>query len=190
MRHRVVDKKLNRDSNHRKALLKNLAIALVERGEITTTQTKAKVLKRLADKLISKAQKATLADRRQLHRFFGKRDVVNTLVERVAPSMSDRVSGFTRIATIGSRRGDNTTIATISLVVKPTVTGLKATKSAEAGTSAPAKKAQKAAKPAAKTANKAADKKAAEAQKATKKTTATKAAPKKTAKTTTKTKAK
>jgi len=126
MRHRIADKKFNRDSNARKALLKALAIALFEQGKITTTQAKAKVLKRLADKLISRAQKGQMADRRILHRFFGKRDVVNTLVDRIAPSMMDRTSGFTRIAVEGSRRGDNTTVASISLIVTPMIKGLKA----------------------------------------------------------------
>ncbi|GEM_PF-47851 len=123
MRHRVADKKFNRDSNQRKALLMGLLRNLTERGEITTTQAKAKVLKRLADKLVHKAQDDTLATRRGLHRVFGKRDVVSTLVDRVAPAMSDRTSGFTRITPVGNRRGDNTPMVKISFVKQAEVTG-------------------------------------------------------------------
>lgn len=123
MRHRIAHKHFNRDSNHRKALLKNLVRGLVLEGEVTTTVTKAKELKRLADKLFHKAQTDTISTRRNLHRFFGRRDAVNTLVERIAPAMSDRVSGFTRIVPAGLRRGDNAALATVSLVNKPATVG-------------------------------------------------------------------
>ncbi len=119
MRHRIAHKHFNRDSNHRKALLKNLVRALVVEGEVTTTVTKAKEVKRLSDRIIHKAQTDTVAMRRVLHRFFGRRDAVNTLVERIAPAMSDRKSGFTSIKKAGLRRGDNAALATVSLVVKP-----------------------------------------------------------------------
>jgi large subunit ribosomal protein L17 len=107
MRHRVTSKQFNRDTNHRKALLKNLVRSLIEEGLIVTTEAKAKETKRVADRIIHKAQTDSIATRRGLHRFFGQRDVVNTLVDRVAPAMKDRVSGFTTIAPMGNRRGDN-----------------------------------------------------------------------------------
>lgn len=130
MRHLIAHSHFNRDSNHRKALLKNLVRSLVVDGTVVTTTAKAKELKRLADKIIHQAQTDSLTSRRTLHRFFGRRDVVNTLVERVAPSMSDRPSGYTRISTVGSRRGDNAQLSKISLVVQPETLGLKAPKTA------------------------------------------------------------
>jgi large subunit ribosomal protein L17 len=91
---------------------------LIERGEIKTSESRAKEVKRLADKLITKAQKGDLASRRQLHKFFGKRDVVNTLVDKVVPALGDRKTGFTSIKSIGKRRGDNTEIFKLSLLVE------------------------------------------------------------------------
>jgi large subunit ribosomal protein L17 len=119
MRHRVKTKHFNRDSNHRKHLLRNLVRELILHGAIDTTKPKAKVVKGLADKLIYRAQTDTVANRRLLHRFFGKRDVVNTLVDKIAPAMKDRVSGFTTLKSVGIRRGDNTGIFKLELMVKP-----------------------------------------------------------------------
>lgn len=118
MRHRKKTKTLGRDTKSRKALFRNLVRALVEHGYVETTEAKAKEIKRIADKLIGKAQNDTLATRRQLHSFFGKRDIVNTLVDRVAPAMKDRKSGFSTIERIGNRRGDNTELVKLSLVEK------------------------------------------------------------------------
>lgn len=129
MRHRIRDKKFNRDANNRKALLRNLVRSLVENGEVTTTEIKAKELRRLSDRLIHKAQTNTIATRQLIHRFFGKRDVVNTLVDRIAPLMTDRVSGFTTLTKMGKRKGDNSSIVKVTLVHKPADMGsLKAPK--------------------------------------------------------------
>jgi large subunit ribosomal protein L17 len=119
MRHRIATKRLNRDTNHRKALLKNLVRSLVETGSIVTTEAKAKETRRIADRLIHKAQTDTVAVRQLLHRTFGRRDVVNTLVDRVAPAMKDRVSGFTTLKLEGTRRGDNSDLYRLSLVTMP-----------------------------------------------------------------------
>lgn len=100
-------------------LLRNLVRSLIEVGEITTTEAKAKETKRLADKLIGKARVDSTANRRVLHNFFGKRDVVNTLVDRVAPVFKERISGFTTLKTSGVRRGDNTKLMTLALLEKP-----------------------------------------------------------------------
>lgn len=141
MRHRSTVKKFNRDTKSRKALFKNLVRSLVEKGSITTTQAKAKEAGRIADKLIGKAKTDSVATRRTLHRFFGRRDVVNTLVERIAPEFKDRVSGFTRVKAVGVRRGDNTVMAELSLVAQPSDVGsLKKPKKA-VEKKAPAKKA-------------------------------------------------
>jgi len=119
MRHRLQKKHLNRDSKHRKALFKNLLRALFTHGEITTTEAKAKEVKRIGDKIVFKAINNDLKTRRLLHRFFGRRDVVNTLVDRVAPEMKSRVGGYTRLTKIGKRRGDNALLVNLSLVNKP-----------------------------------------------------------------------
>lgn len=123
MRHRVQNSRLGTDANHRKAIIKGLVLSLITHGAIETTVAKAKEASRVADKLIGKARVDSLTTRRTLHAFFGKRDAVNTLVERVAPVFADRVSGFTRIVKIGTRRGDNTPMVRLSLVVQPEVSG-------------------------------------------------------------------
>src|SRR5579859_8064274 len=116
MRHRISDKKFNRDTDERKALLMGLLRNLTERGEIVTTRARAKVVQRLADKMITQAKDNSLASRHVLHRTFGKREVVNTLVDRIAPAMSGRNSGYTRIIVLGARRGDNTDMVKLSFV--------------------------------------------------------------------------
>jgi len=118
MRHRVAKKHFNRDTNNRKALLKNLLRSLVEQGEITTTTSKAKEIKRLMDKVVGKAKVNSVENRRLLHRLFGRRDVVNTLVERVAPAMSNRISGFTTISKASIRRGDSSRMSTLKFVAE------------------------------------------------------------------------
>ncbi len=116
MRHRIQDKKFNRDANQRKALFMGLLRNLTEQGSIVTTMARAKAVKRLADRMVSTAQGNDLAARRKLHMFFGKRDVVNKLVDVVAPAMTDRKSGFVRITDLGSRRGDNTPMVRLEFV--------------------------------------------------------------------------
>lgn len=123
MRHRSNITKFNRDTKSRKALFKSLLRALVEEGAIVTTEAKAKEAKRIADKLIGKAKVDSTATRRVLHRFFGVRDVVNTLVDTIAPQFSDRNSGFVRITKMGVRRGDNVAMVKLSLVTLPETIG-------------------------------------------------------------------
>lgn len=119
MRHRVKTSQFGRSTKPRKALIQGMLRSLIEHGSVTTNQEKAKEIKRWADKLIGKAKTDTLASRRQLHAFFGKRDVVNTLVERVAPAMGKRISGFTTITRLGKRRGDNAQMVKLSLIEQP-----------------------------------------------------------------------
>lgn len=146
MRHRVKVNKFNRDTKHRESLFKNLVRALVEHGSITTTEQKAKEVKRLADRLISTAKTDSVHTRRQLHEYFGKRDVVNTLVDKIAPLFPDRTSGFTTLVAAGIRRGDNTRLFSVSLVNMPEVLGLKNPQPKVAATPAkPVKAAPKAA---------------------------------------------
>ena len=158
MKHRVKKKTLGRNTNQRKMLLRGLLRSLFEHGSITTTKAKAKEVKRLSDKLIYRAKTDSVATRRDLHRFFGKRDVVNTLVERIAPLFKKRDSGFTSIKEIGRRRGDNTKLVSLSLVKQPEEKGLskpdskketkksskKVSKKSPAKKTSPAKSAKKA----------------------------------------------
>lgn len=120
MRHRNTSSKLNRDTNNRKALFKSLISSLIQVGEIKTTEAKAKAIRGLTDRLIRKAQDGSVTARRLLARFFGRRDIVNMLVDQVAPAMNDRQSGFTRIVPLGKRRGDNATMVKMELITKPT----------------------------------------------------------------------
>lgn len=121
MRHRVAGRKLNRDTNHRKALFKNLVLSLFEHGEIETTEAKAKSIRGLVDTLIHKAQKGGVATSRILASFFGTRAIVQKLVNEIAPAMKDRVSGFTRIIRVGNRVGDDAMKVKMELVVKAEV---------------------------------------------------------------------
>ncbi len=116
MKHRVKTKHFNRDVKSRKALLKNLLRDLFEHGEIKTSESRTKEVRRLADKLISKASENTLAARRELHKFFGRRDVVNALVDKIAPLFAGKKSGFTSLEKTAPRRGDNTTVFRLSLL--------------------------------------------------------------------------
>ncbi len=119
MRHRKKTTSFNRDTKNRKAMIRSLVRGLFEHGEIETTQAKAKEVKRWADKLLPLAVVNSLESRRKLHQFFGKKDVVNTLTNIIAPVLSDRKSGFTKIEIIGNRRGDNALMNRVALVDKP-----------------------------------------------------------------------
>lgn len=121
MRHRVINHKLGRDTAQRKSLFKNLLTSLFVHGEIQTTEAKAKAIKGIADKLISRAQSGGLSARRLIGRFFGTRAVANRLVDEVAPAMSDRKSGFTRIIRLGKRMGDDSMMVKMELIHKPVV---------------------------------------------------------------------
>lgn len=116
MRHRVAKRKLNRDTKHRGALLKNLLRQLFLHGAITTTQAKAKELKRQVDSVVIQSKTNSVVSRRLLHKKFGKKDVVNTLVDAVAPTFATRAMGFTTIEPVGTRRGDATPLFKVSLL--------------------------------------------------------------------------
>ncbi len=116
MRHRVKKRHLNRNTKHRQATLRNLLRNFLIHGQIETSLSKAKETKRLADKLIAQAKEADLAARRNLHKFFGKRDMVNVLVDQVAPVFKKRNSGFSRIVKLGKRRGDNSLVVRLELI--------------------------------------------------------------------------
>ena len=117
MKHRIKAKHFNRDTKSRKALFKNLLRDLFTHGHITTSESRVKEIGRLADKLIAKAKQGTLTARRDLHEVFGRRDVVNALVDKIGPAFGDKQSGFSTIEKIAARRGDGTILYKLSLLL-------------------------------------------------------------------------
>lgn len=119
MRHRVAGKKLSRSRSHRKALFKNLLSALILHGEIKTTESKAKAVRRLLDRLVTKGKSGTLHARRLVAAFLNNKKAVNKLVDEIAPRFKDRPGGFTRIIRLKRRRGDDAMMVKLELVDKP-----------------------------------------------------------------------
>ena len=116
MRHRNSQRKLNRSPSHRRALLVNLASALIEHERIRTTEAKAKALRPVVEKLITKARRGDLHNRRQVLRYLGDLEVVTKLFDEVAPRYAERQGGYTRIVKLGPRRGDGAEMAVIEFV--------------------------------------------------------------------------
>ena len=116
MRHRIKQRKLNRPTSHRTALLANLAASLIEHEQITTTLPKAKELKPFVDKLISIGKKGDLASRRRAVSKIRDKDAVKKLFEVIAPRYKERNGGYTRIMKFGHRFGDAADVAVIELV--------------------------------------------------------------------------
>lgn len=118
---------------HERIILANLASQLFEHGRITTTETRARRVQPLAEKLISKAKRGDLHARRLVKQTITNSDVVHVLFAEIAPKMTDREGGYTRITKVGPRKGDNAPMAVIELVTEPVnKTDSKAGKSAAA----------------------------------------------------------
>lgn len=116
MKKKVWGRKLSRTKNQRRALFRGLITSLINKGEIVTTLPKAKAVISEAEKLITKAKKGTLADRRQMHRTLAKKSLVNKLVDSIAPLFGERKGGYLKIIRIGVRRGDGAQMAKIAFV--------------------------------------------------------------------------
>ena len=116
MRHRLGHKKLNRTSEHRKALIKNMLNSLVKYEQITTTLPKAKVLKPEADKLITIGKKDTLANVKRLVSKLQNIQTVNKIRKTLSKRYEARKGGYTRIIKAGFRYGDNAPMAIIEFV--------------------------------------------------------------------------
>mgnify|MGYP003353026473 FL=1 len=117
MRHRVVGKKLNRDKDHREALLKNLASSLILSGKIETSVVKAKFLRPFIEKLVTKAKKDSFTSLQLLRTKIGNEDAIRKLFKEIAPAMKDRNGGYTRIKKLGKiRKGDSSEVAIIEFV--------------------------------------------------------------------------
>ena len=109
-------RKLGRESAHRKAMLRNLTTALLENGKMITTETRAKEVRCMAEKMITLGKKNTLHTRRQALSYVTKPDVVVKLFNEIAPKYADRNGGYTRIIKMAPRRGDGASQAIIELV--------------------------------------------------------------------------
>jgi large subunit ribosomal protein L17 len=104
---------------HQRLMLANLATALFEHGRITTTEAKARALRPVAERLITKAKKGDLHNRRLVLRTIRDKGVVHELFTGIAPQFAERPGGYTRITKIGPRKGDNAPMAVIELVTEP-----------------------------------------------------------------------
>lgn len=116
MRHRLGNRKLNRTSSHRQALLRNLANALLRHEVIRTTLPKAKELRRVAEPLITLGKKPSLANRRLAFDRTRDREVVVKLFNVLGPRYAQRNGGYLRILKFGFRPGDNAPMALVELV--------------------------------------------------------------------------
>lgn len=119
MRHRNSNRKLNRTSSHRQAMLRNMATSLLRHEIIKTTLPKAKELRRVAEPLITLGKSATLANRRLAFSRLRDRDIVSKLFSELGPRYLARNGGYLRILKCGFRNGDNAPMALVELVDRP-----------------------------------------------------------------------
>lgn len=115
-RHGYKGRKFGRERDQRRALLKGLATSLVEHGKIETTLPKAKDLVRYIEKLITKAKKGDLANRRRVIAGLSTQAAAFKLVDEIAPQLTGRVSGHVRVERTRTRKGDGAQMASISFV--------------------------------------------------------------------------
>src|SRR3954465_6105842 len=139
--------RLGGSPSHQRLIVSNLATALFEHGRITTTEAKARVLRPVAEKLITKAKKGDLHNRREVLKTIHDKSVVHTLFTEIGPSFEERPGGYTRITKIGPRKGDNAPMAVIELVTekydpKPARTKKKAEPAPKAAAPAPAEEVE------------------------------------------------
>jgi len=122
---------------HERLLLANLAAALFTHKSITTTETKAKRLRPLAERLITFAKRGDLHARRRVLAIIHDKSVVHELFTEIAPLVAEREGGYTRIIKTGYRKGDNAPMAVIELVLEPVVKKPASSKKSAARTEAP-----------------------------------------------------
>lgn len=108
--------KLGRTSSHRRALLRHLATEVIDHGQVTTTETKAKAVQPVVDKMISLGKRGDLHARRQAASYLTDKAAVAKLFDEIAPNYAERNGGYTRIVKLGPRRGDAAPMAIIELV--------------------------------------------------------------------------
>ena len=124
MRHRVVKKKLNRDKDHREALISNLSAQIIEKEKVNTTLAKAKYIRPKVEKMITKAVKAHDSEDKifkfntvkELRKDIKSESAIKKLINEIAPKFSGRKGGYTKIVKTGNREGDNALTARIEIV--------------------------------------------------------------------------
>ena len=126
---------------HERLMLANLAAALFTHKSIKTTETKAKRLRPVAERLVTFAKRGDLHARRRVLAVIGDKSVVHELFTQIAPLVADRDGGYTRITKLGFRKGDNASMVQIELVLEPVNVKPSAKKSTKAPKAAPAEKA-------------------------------------------------
>ena len=128
MRHRESGRKLNRNSSHRKAMFRNMAISLIEHEMIKTTLPKAKELRRIAEPLITMAKVDNVAKRRLAFSRLRDRNIVTKLFNELGPRYKERPGGYLRILKCGFRAGDKAAMAIVELVDRPQILDNETTK--------------------------------------------------------------
>ena len=125
MRHLNRGRKLSRTSAHRKALFKNLVLALIQHDRIRTTDSKAKELRRYADRMVTLGKQGDLSARRMVFSLIESRDAVKKLFDVIAPRFKDRPGGYTRVVKFGVRNGDAAAISVVEFTGAPESAKLK-----------------------------------------------------------------
>ena len=143
MRHAMRHRKLGRTSSHREALFRNQLQSLVEKEKIVTTLPKAKELRPIAEKVITRGKHGTLHDRRWVLRWVLKRDLVKKVFDEIAPRFTARPGGYLRIVKLGPRLGDGAEMAVLELVERSEAAAAEPVKESQA----PKAKAPKTPKP-------------------------------------------
>ncbi|MGZ4707707.1 MAG: 50S ribosomal protein L17 [Acidimicrobiales bacterium] len=103
-------------ASHQRLMMANLVASLIAAEGIVTTEAKAKALRPVAEKMITKAKKGGIHNQRQVVAFIGDKDMASKLFEEIGPRYADRPGGYTRILKLGPRHGDNAPMARIELV--------------------------------------------------------------------------
>lgn len=119
MRHRKIGRQLNRNSSHRKAMFRNMAVSLMQHEIIKTTLPKAKELRRVAEPLITMAKTDSVAKRRLAFSRLRDRTVVTKLFNELGPRYKERPGGYLRILKCGFRSGDKAPMAIVELMGRP-----------------------------------------------------------------------
>ena len=137
MRHGKKIAKLGRTASHRKAMLSNMMTSLFENERITTTQIRAKELRRTAEKVITFAKKGDLHARRQVLRVIADKQIVSKLFDELGPRYKSRNGGYTRVVKMGPRRGDGAFMSIIELVDRPSAAAVEPAEEQVASAEAP-----------------------------------------------------
>ena len=118
MRHRVKRRKLSLKYDHRRALTKNLVRSMFLYGKVETTQARARILVGLTERIVSRAKKGDVSAKRYVYHYFQDQNLVNLIVDKIAPVFKDRNGGFTRTIKVERRKGDDAVLVRVEFVEK------------------------------------------------------------------------